>query len=261
MPSSDLVSGRDPGMHRDHIAAATAASLWTALAALQAEIPRIVKEDRAQYGRYASLATITDAVRPLLARHGFAWVCLPGLEGAEFGMRYTLAHAPTGDTLTGFYPLPNVSSQATGSAITYARRYALDAVLNITPAEDDDDAEQATREQQERQRERSFAIGQERAASPPPHTRPADRSKGPMEDDPWAIREPGPEDEPGGLGKDRRLQARVMAAFGRAKITGRADRLAYAMSKLDLPELKTSNDLSVRDALKLIAHLNTETED
>lgn len=247
-------------------------TLWEALAALQAEIPRIVKSDDAQIGtrptKYASLATITDAVRPLLAKHGFAWVCLPTMAVRQlvtaddrFVLHYRLLHAPTGESIEGDYPLPSGNPQTMGGAITYARRYALCAVLNITPAEDDDDAEQATREQQERQRERSFAIGQERAASPPPHTRPADRSKGPMDDDPWAIREPGPEDQPGAVGKDERLRNRLHAAFGRAKISGRADRLAYAMSKLDLPELTTSNNLSVRDALQLIAHLNAETED
>jgi hypothetical protein len=169
-------------------------SLAAAMLALQADLPRIRKDDSAQVGTrvysYANLSTITDAVLPRLAALGLFWTCLPTLiEGGDrFVLRYRLEHSPSGEFLTGDYPIPGqANSQSIGGAITYARRYALCAVLGLAPAGDDDDANRASQEQAERQRQRSSQIADERAVTPPAQTRLADRSKGPLPEDPWTT--------------------------------------------------------------------------
>jgi hypothetical protein len=147
----------------------TPESLAAALAAFQAELPRIgkdntaqVKSDKGSYSyRYADLTEVSAVILPLLARYGMAWMTLPTLnEAGAFVLRYTLSHI-SGDKYSGDYPLPSSSGspQMLGSAITYARRYALCAATGVAPGGDDDDAA-AT---QERQVERPEQTAEQRS--------------------------------------------------------------------------------------------------
>jgi hypothetical protein len=133
-----------------------------ALAAFQAELPRVGKENTAKVDsdrgrgytyRYADLSDISPEVLPLLAKHGLSWTCRPLLthEG-KFVLRYALMHI-SGEVIDGDYPLPNPSStsQALGSGITYARRYALCSVTGVSPGGDDDDAAATAQRAAERQ--------------------------------------------------------------------------------------------------------------
>jgi hypothetical protein len=169
------------------------ASLAEALIALQASLPRITKASTGQAGnretKYADLHSITDAVFPVLAALGLAWITRPTMlsENGQFVLRYTLWHAASGEKVEGDYPLPNSNPQTIGGAITYARRYALCAVLGLAPAEDDDDANRASQEASERQRQRSSQIADERAATPPAHPRLAERLTGKLPDDQWTT--------------------------------------------------------------------------
>lgn len=110
-----------------------------------AELSNPTKDRTADAGhysyRYADLATILDHVRPVLAKHELA--LSQNVTTADDGRLevWTYLHHSSGDVLT-FGPLSGRASaswQDTGSAITYARRYALGAALGIAP-EDDDDA-------------------------------------------------------------------------------------------------------------------------
>lgn len=126
-------------------------NLAAALAAVQAEIPSVKKDATAtvetktggQYKyQYADLAVITPLILPLLGANGLAWSTRPTLMGEAFVLHYTLAHEG-GESIEGVYPLPEPLTgrpQEIGSAITYARRYALCAVTGIAPGGDDDDA-------------------------------------------------------------------------------------------------------------------------
>ena len=125
--------------------------LHAALAAFQAELPKVGKDNTAKVDsekgrsytyRYADLSEISPVVLPLLGKHGLAWTTRPTItHDGRFVLRYALTHA-SGDALDGDYPLPNPGSspQVLGSAITYARRYALCAVTGVAPGDDDDDA-------------------------------------------------------------------------------------------------------------------------
>src|SRR5262245_4536309 len=92
---------------------------------------------------YTPLDTIVETVGPLLAENGLVWTTRPGWnETMGPSLRYKLAHAPTGETEEGEMPLmlAENDAQGMGSAITYMRRYALCAVLNLVADADDDGA-------------------------------------------------------------------------------------------------------------------------
>ena len=122
-------------------------TLADALLAFQAELPHVGKDNEADTGKYkykyADLTTLTEIAIPLLNRHGLVWTTCPGV--GEFGavLNYELRHGA--ESITGNYPLgaANQLPQSLGSAITYARRYALCAVTGIAPGGDDDDARAA----------------------------------------------------------------------------------------------------------------------
>lgn len=136
--------------------------LVAALAAFHTEAVKVVKDATAKvrgegkdgqpvnytYG-YADLATVTEAVNPLLGAHGLAFISKPTSTPEGFGLVYALKHE-SGETEDGFWPLPDptrMKPQDMGSWITYWRRYALLAVTNTFPSgEDDDGAKASSRE-------------------------------------------------------------------------------------------------------------------
>ncbi len=135
-------------------------ALTKALTELQASLPVIgkdqeakVKSDKGSYTyKYADLADISAAVLSLLSGVGLAWTTRPTIEDGKFVLRYELRHI-SGEILAGAYPLPSASRpQEIGSAITYARRYALCAVTGVAPANDDQDAATVERAAQSRER-------------------------------------------------------------------------------------------------------------
>jgi hypothetical protein len=222
-------------------------SLAAALIQLQSRLPRITKDDEAQVGtrsyRYANLASIHDAVFPLLADCGLYWTCVPTMTDGAFTLDYALTHL-SGESIGGHYPLGTSGTpQQVGSAITYARRYTLTAVLGIAPAEDDDDGQQAE----------TASKGSDWLPPANPRYRKATRHRadplGPPDDE-WTVR---PHDEAGSSTGDQHQQ--MGRLFGKLGITERSDRLAVSMSTLNLPELGSSKELSYSDAETLIAAL------
>lgn len=129
-------------------------NLTVALAAVQADLPTVgkdqkatVKSDKGSYTyKYADLAAVSAAILPLLSKNGLAWTTLPTFdEQGRFVLRYELRHV-SGESLVGSYPLPTSGRpQEMGSAITYARRYALCAATGVAPEDDDDNASTAER--------------------------------------------------------------------------------------------------------------------
>lgn len=118
--------------------------LAAALAKAQAAFPVIkrdkqvtVRSDRTgkSYSfKYAPLDAILDAVRKPLADNDLAVTQL--LDGDDI---VTMLLHSSGGSLTGRMPLPNNGTvQDLGSAITYLRRYSIQALLGIAAEEDDD---------------------------------------------------------------------------------------------------------------------------
>ena len=119
------------------------ADLAGALASATAELENVGKGHRAQAGRasytYANIADVLREVRPVLARHGLAVVAGQSLEEDAVVVISRLLHK-SGQWVETDCRVP-VDRQGgihgVGSAITYARRYALLALIGVA-AEDDD---------------------------------------------------------------------------------------------------------------------------
>lgn len=120
-----------------------AAALVKARAAIGATI---TKDARANYGKYATLAAVMEAISPALAANGLALVQEAELGDNAVTMAATLVHE-SGETIE-FTPLTmplgsQRTPQAVGSAMTYGRRYQLTALFGLAP--DDDDGETASK--------------------------------------------------------------------------------------------------------------------
>lgn len=128
--------------------------LCAAVVSAQAEMRNPPKDSVNPHfkSRFADLATVLDTVKPVLAKHRLAVLQLPcEIEGVGPGLSTMLVHE-SGEwirTTVGLRPAKQ-DPQGVGAALTYARRYGLQAVLGIT-ADDDDDGHQASRPPQQRQ--------------------------------------------------------------------------------------------------------------
>jgi hypothetical protein len=89
---------------------------------------------------YATLESVIDAIKAPLADNGIAFVQAPGeMANGRLSITTFLVHGASGGWMKSTLTIPVVAQtpQAVGSAITYARRYSLMAMLGIA-AEDDD---------------------------------------------------------------------------------------------------------------------------
>jgi hypothetical protein len=91
--------------------------------------------------KYASLAAVRDAVAPVLAKQGLSVVQLLGQKESGITCETALLHS-SGQWIaeTLYMPSAKQDAQGFGSAITYARRYALMAICGVVGDEDDDGA-------------------------------------------------------------------------------------------------------------------------
>lgn len=112
-----------------------------AFVAAQAEIGGVEKDSKnpAFKSRYASLEAVIDAAKPVLIRHKLAFMQMPGAL-TDHGLSVTtmILHESgqhISSTLT--VPLSKRDPQGAGSAITYACRYSLMAMLGMPPVDDD----------------------------------------------------------------------------------------------------------------------------
>lgn len=97
--------------------------------------------------KYADLGAVWDAVREALKANGLTVAQFPDhIDGAPC-LTTMLIHK-SGEWISGTYPLvvadKEKTSQGYGSALTYARRYGLSAVLGVI-ADTDDDGNAASR--------------------------------------------------------------------------------------------------------------------
>lgn len=117
------------------------ASLAAALAAFQAELPRLGKGSTANAGtfsyRYADLADVSSLILPAIARLGLSFSAKPTIRDGRSVLVCTLRHV-SGESDEAEWDLPKGSPQQIGSAITYGRRYTLLAMTGVAPDEDDD---------------------------------------------------------------------------------------------------------------------------
>ena len=115
-------------------------NLAAAMAAAQSEMGAAIKGASNPFfkSKYADLGSVIQAVKAPFAAHGLSYVQFPVSGESSVGVTTRLMHS-SGEWLEQeyFIPLGKMDAQAAGSAITYARRYALQSIAGI-PAEDDD---------------------------------------------------------------------------------------------------------------------------
>lgn len=116
------------------------AKLAEALAKAQAEMHGAVKDGNNPHFRskYATLEAVWDACREPLTKHGLAVIQTFDANDQGEYLLTTLTHA-SGQYVTSRLKLyiTKKDSQGLGSAITYARRYALAALVGVIQVDDD----------------------------------------------------------------------------------------------------------------------------
>ena len=119
-------------------------SLATALIAFQASVPTIHDNDKSFHGKFANLPGILSTIGPALRLNGLAVLQLPEDINGQPGLRTTLIHV-SGEHVSAVTPLSINSgkngTQEWGKAVTYSRRYALQAVLGLCVGIEDNDAD------------------------------------------------------------------------------------------------------------------------
>lgn len=114
------------------------------------EVPNFVTDETAQAGKktykYLNLATILKTIKPVFEKHGLAFSQRvtsdnTGEARQVIGTVETIIFDDKEQMVACSYPFfVTGDPQQVGSAITYARRYSLYAVLGIFPDKDDDGA-------------------------------------------------------------------------------------------------------------------------
>jgi hypothetical protein len=199
--------------------------LAAALAKAQAEMkPATLDKVNPHFrSKYASLASCLEAARPL-AKHGIAVAQIPEQEEAGLHLSTMLIHS-SGQWMKGRMKVlaAQQTAQGIGSGLSYARRYSLSAMAGIA-ADEDDDAEEATRPARE-ERPPVRMVQKKAVNAPPPDV--------PLGD---VISENRQRERDDGLPSD------YVIDFGRFE--------GKRLSEIELPELKSYFDWVRNDTLK-----------
>lgn len=120
----------------------TLSKLAVALVKAQAEITFAKKDSNNPFfkSKYSDLPAIIDSIKPALNKNGISFLQIVVPEGVE-----TMLLHESGEFISGVTPVITAKErdpQALGSAITYAKRYGLQAIVGV-PADSDDDGEAA----------------------------------------------------------------------------------------------------------------------
>ena len=120
--------------------------LAAALVEFRGDLPKISKDAKGNYSKYATLDNIISTISPVLAKYGLTFVQpLTTTKEGVIAIETVVLHK-SGQWISSVSPLSVeqngrlAGAQAQGSATTYAKRYALCAALGISPDEDDDGA-------------------------------------------------------------------------------------------------------------------------
>ncbi len=151
----------------------TIGAIAEALAKAQGEMSNAAKDTKNPFfsSTYADLASVWTACRKPLADNSLAVTQLPEYDGVKVSVETILMHS-SGEWISSTVSLTpgytakdgtfvkRTDPQSIGSALTYARRYALSAIVGIAPEDDDGNAA-------------SRGNGHHEEAPPPAQARPA----------------------------------------------------------------------------------------
>lgn len=90
--------------------------------------------------KYATLASVIDAVRPALSKHSISFTQHIHERDGAIGVETILHHPGGGELSSGivWVPISKQDAHGLGSALTYGKRYSLALVTGIASEEDDD---------------------------------------------------------------------------------------------------------------------------
>lgn len=118
--------------------------IFTALFKAQGEFKVALKGSENPFfkSNYADFESVVGAARPALSKNGLAFIQMPSIENDKTVLVTRITHS-SGQWFEDSMPIKATKddAQGLGSAITYTRRYALQAALGIVTSNDDDDAE------------------------------------------------------------------------------------------------------------------------
>jgi uncharacterized protein YeaO (DUF488 family) len=111
----------------------------------QADMGAVLKDktNPAFRSKYADLGAVIDAVLPALNKHGFGLMQAAGYDPeTKCAVCRTEIMHESGEwkAATLFCPVTKPDAQGLGSALTYARRYSLQAATGVAPEDDDGNA-------------------------------------------------------------------------------------------------------------------------
>ncbi len=98
---------------------------------------------------YADLGSVWSACREVLTANNLCVTQVTDTDGDRVVLITTLHHV-SGQWIRGIYPVKPMKAdpQSYGSALTYARRYALASLVGVVAADEDDDANAASEQPQ-----------------------------------------------------------------------------------------------------------------
>lgn len=144
--------------------------LSAALAKAQAGIANAAKEGTNPHfnHKYSTLKSVWSVCKTPLTDNGLSIVQSPEVENQTVKVTTTLLHK-TGQWIESSITMPvkKWDCQGIGSAITYARRYALAAMVGVAPDGDDDDGEAAVNHHQKTQQPANQQQSQQQQQSQP----------------------------------------------------------------------------------------------
>lgn len=115
--------------------------LATALSKAQGEIKPALKDSDNPFfkSKYADLASVWEVCREPLSKNGLSISQHPSLDGNAVSIETMVMHTSGEWLLSKLSMTPkDLTPQSIGSAITYARRYALSSIVGIASEIDDD---------------------------------------------------------------------------------------------------------------------------
>lgn len=140
---------------RDRVSAQAAKAAYaSALSMMQPELPVITKrgtihdKNGRPQSHYALWEDINEAIKPALAKHGFALSFRVGREEGQIVVTGVLSHRDGHSEETSMHLPVDTSGaknavQAVGSSTSYGKRYTAGALLNLTARGEDDDGRAA----------------------------------------------------------------------------------------------------------------------
>jgi len=118
-------------------------NLALALSKAQSEVKNAVKDSNNPFfkSKYADLTAVWDACRDVLAKYELSICQMPSGKDGKMALETVLMHSSGEFVSNSFEMTPSKNDpQGIGSAITYARRYALAAFVGIATEDDDGNA-------------------------------------------------------------------------------------------------------------------------